>query len=115
MNNYLSILRKALKDLKLDGLTCISSSESPRLSEIVKNLSPDACISEWRYGMGNIRYEYHVHQDGIAEQLREAFKNGVSGGHPKLTAIYSREELKKIILSASVGSGYQRDILQTHH
>lgn len=97
MDNNLGILRQALEDPKLEDLPCICPSHSPQLTRVLKELPPDAYVSEWRYGMGDIRYEYHVHRNGAALQLREAFSNGARGGHPRLTAVYSREELEKLI------------------
>lgn len=97
MDNNLAVLRRALEDPKLEDLPCICPSHIPQLISVLKELPPDACVSEWRYGMGDIRYEYRVHGNGAALQLREAFSNGARGGHPTLTAVYSREELERLI------------------
>lgn len=93
----MTVLRKALDDPKLEGLACISPSESSVLAKIVTTLPTDAYISEWRYGIGEIRYVYHVHTNGIIPELRKLFEKGIGGGHPKLTALYSKEELINLI------------------
>lgn len=105
MNVAINVLKKALDDPRLDGLTCISPSESSVLARIVTTLPTDAYISEWRYGIGEIKYVYHVHTNGIIPQLKDLFEKGIRGGHPKLTALYSKEELEDIIKQYQVGSG----------
>lgn len=97
MNNNLPIANMALQDPKLEGVDCICRSNYPGLVDIVEGLPSGAYVSEWRYGMGETRYEYRVHQDGIGEQLRKAFESGVRFGHPWLTAVYTKDELKKLI------------------
>jgi hypothetical protein len=103
MNNYLSILKAALKDPVLENIDCLFCGESSGLIGVIDSLPSDACISEWRYGLGEVKYEYHVHTYDISSKLREAFEMGFRAGHPKLTAIYSKDKFKSIIKS-EVGS-----------
>jgi hypothetical protein len=101
MNKHLKTLKKALEDPKIEGLDSISSDDTSRLTEIVDELPSDGCISEWRYGVGIIKYEYHIHKNGIFNPLKEAFEKGVRGGGPRrLTAVYCKEDLQKIIQSS---------------
>lgn len=91
------VLKKALDDPQLEGLACICPSESSVLARIVKTLPTTAYVSEWRYGIGEIKYVYRVHTNGIIPELKGIFEKGIKGGHPQLTALYSREELVRII------------------
>ncbi len=89
MVNYLNTLRRALEDPKLEGLSSLSNR--------MFGLVPQNCyVSEWRVGMGEIRYEYRVHRSEIGEELKRAFLEGNSGGHPKLTGVYSKEDLRRL-------------------
>lgn len=60
-NNYINVLRKAIKDPKIPKLDCICSSNKSRLIKLVQEVPKHAHISEWRYGLGKIRYNYHLH------------------------------------------------------
>jgi hypothetical protein len=87
----LNILKKALKDPVVEfgpfGLaTKIGADEC-------------ACISEWRYGLGEVKYVYHIHKGDFAIKLQEAFNEGKKGGNPKLTYIYLRKDLEDLVLS----------------
>lgn len=93
---YLAVLKKALKDPKVQGLSCISPNNKPKLLEILRELPSTSYLSEWKYGMGQIKYVYHVH-NGKGVKLKEAFDNGARGGHPKLTGVYSKKDLQAII------------------
>lgn len=61
------------------------------LKEVIKDpkIDLDGCISEWKYGMGEVKYVYHIHTKETATKLKEAYRRGIRGGHPKLTAIYN--------------------------
>lgn len=107
MVNYLNVLKKALADPKLDNLECISDGVDSKLVEILEGLPLDSYISEWKYGFGEIKYEYHIHKGEVAEQLKEAFRNGARGGHPGLTAVYLKKELEALTLKSQVDSGYK--------
>src|SRR3989338_7618615 len=96
MNNYILRLRKGLQDQKIENLTCITSSNLLRLRGLISDIPDGAYISEWRYGMGDIKYEYHIHVGNGAKELKEAYESGAIGGHPKLTGLYSKEELRDI-------------------
>ena len=107
MNKDLLILKKALEDPKIEDLDSISSDASSRLAEIVNELPNGGCISEWRYGLGQIKYEYRLHKNGISDQLKEAFKKGVRGGGPRrLTAVYCKQEIRKIIQKSEADFAY---------
>ncbi|MCK4670557.1 MAG: hypothetical protein KAT43_05120 [Nanoarchaeota archaeon] len=96
--NPIHILLRALKDPILEGIDCICPSNYPKLAITLVNLSSDTFISEWRYGIGEIKYECHVHRNGIGEQIKRAFENGVrGGGSRKLTSVRSKEELDVLI------------------
>jgi len=97
MNKYLPTLRSALKDPVISNLDCICPSNKQVLEDIVSHLPDNAIISEWKYTIGNVKYLYHIHTNGINKKLNEAYINNVRGGNPKLTKIYSKKELKKII------------------
>lgn len=97
MTNYIQILKKALNDPQV-RIDCISYSYDPKLIEYVRKMSSNLYISEWRYGIGEIRYEYHIHSKELAKKLIGALKKGAHGGHPRLTAIYSKDKLEEIIL-----------------
>ncbi len=94
----LSVLKKALKDPVVEfgpfGL--------------VAKIKPNecACISEWRHGLGEIKYIYHIHKGDFAIKLQEAYNNGYKGGNPKLIDIYTRKDLEDIVL---VSSRYKKD------
>jgi hypothetical protein len=97
MGEYLGVLKSALADPALEGVECICPSNYSKLRTVISDLPPDAHISEWRYGDGQIRYRYHTHVDGAGARLREAFENGARGGNPTLTAVYLKKDLDAII------------------
>jgi hypothetical protein len=115
MSNPIDTLRKALNDPKLEDLPCICPAHNSELIRILRKLPSDAFVSEWRHGQGIVRYEYHVHMNGVGASLRDAFDKGAKGGYPTLTAVYSREELEKISQESEAGSGYPGESLQIHY
>lgn len=90
MSNHLHILKRALEDPKLKGLTCICSSQYSILDKHLDRVPEGGSVSEWRYGNGSVFYEYRVHKKELSRELKQAFDEGARGGHPKLTAVYSR-------------------------
>ncbi len=110
MANHISTLQRALKDPKIEGITCICDAEMNRLKKIIPSLPANAIISEWKYGIGQVHYEYHIHTNGNSVQLKEAYEQNVRGGHPKLTALYSIEQLNALIQQYAAASECQRDI-----
>ncbi len=90
----IEVLKKALSDPRLEiKVLTPSIYESIRL--IVTELHEDGCISEWVHKLGEIKYEYHVHNDGT--ELRTAFESGARGGMPWLVHVYSKSELELLI------------------
>lgn len=112
MDKPIDILRTALEAPKLEDLPCICPAYHSELLKVIAELPSDAYISEWRCGQGQVSYEYRVHRDGVGPLLREAFDGGVRGGYPTLTAVYSREELKKISQESEAGSACSGESLQ---
>jgi len=98
MKDYISLLRQALSDPKLEDLACITSDSIRSLQSIAEQLPVGEGISEWRIGLGIIKYEYHLHKQGMAVQLKKALNKRISGGGPhKLTGVYFKKNLQEII------------------
>ena len=106
--NARQIFKKALKDPALKGIDYISSSNLKKIVDsITKSLKDDYVISEWKHTLGNVRYEYHVHTDGIKYGLIKLYLKNIRGGNPKLVNfyskrrhLYSRKKLENIIQEA---------------
>ncbi len=100
-------LRKASEDPEIEGLDCISQENLPKLIEVLAELPDDGCISEWRYGWGEIEYKCRIHKNGVVNLLQEAFEKGVrGGGSQKLTGVYSKQRLRETIQEFEAGSEY---------
>ncbi len=107
MNKYVATLRRALEDPRIEDLDSINPNNTSRLIKIVNKLPEAGCISEWRYGLGEIKYEYRIHNNGISNPLKEAFEKGVRGGGPRrLTGVYFKRDIQKIIQKSEAGSAY---------
>src|SRR3989344_6295700 len=96
MGHVYDILKRAHRDPKID-LYCVTPELYKEIARILPKIPEDAIVSEWRYDIIKVHYEYHIHTDGIKEELLKLFKEGKRGWHPTLTAIYSREDLEKIV------------------
>lgn len=101
----IGILRQALKAPLLEGIVCISSKYSREIVQFLETLPENGCVSEWRYGIGKIEYKFRVHINGLGVELKQAFLEGIRGGHPKLTAVYTKQELQNLIQQPA-DSGY---------
>lgn len=99
----IEVFKTALKDPQI-RIAVISPAHNKELVKIINGLTADEYISEWRHNMWNVRYEYHKHKCPIASELKQLYDQGICGGNPKLTHIYSRSDLEKIIHSQMVPS-----------
>ena len=97
MHEYLVAMKRALKDKEVNNLVCISRTYKSDLVRIIEKMPNTAYLSEWRYGMGVIKYVYRIHNNKIGSKLKEAFDAGAKGGHPTLTGIYSKNDLENLI------------------
>jgi len=89
------LFKRARKDEHIKGVDSLFDCE---MIPVVKMLPPKSYISEWRYGMGEIRYEYYIHSNSFANKLKKVLNKGING-YPfyKLTNIYSKKDLKEIL------------------
>jgi hypothetical protein len=113
--NKVALLKKGLQDPTLEGLTCIGPSEASQLVKVFNALPQDGCVSEWKYGVGEVTYRYHIHGGDTAAGLRRAFEEGIRGGHPTLTAVYTKKELQELISQYEADFEYQQDNQQIQH
>ncbi len=115
MGNYLDIFKKALEAPKIEGLDLITHATAPNLVKLLENAPSHVCISEWRHGFGIVSYEYHIHTDESALQLRKAYEAGAKGGLPKLTALYSKKDLESLTQQYRAPLVTSQDSQQTHY
>ena len=59
-------------------------------------------MSEWLHTLGGVKYEYHMHRADIANALKKLYNQGVRGGNPRLTGMYSKRDLYEIICTSVV-------------
>lgn len=109
--DYIGLFKQALKDQRLD-IECITTGAA-ELAGVVESLPNGSFVSEWRYGLGLIIYEYRLHERNIGLQLVELLRRGIRGGHPHLTAVYSKGELERIIVSPRVSLPGSQDNMQS--
>ena len=63
----------------------------------MKTTAEDEYISEWKHMIGEVGYEYHVHQQETGRILRSLLEQGMQGGNPRLIKVYSKRELADLI------------------
>ena len=98
MMRGIDILRAALEDRCVEGLKVVSSTNAEQLRGVLEKYPEAVYFSEWRFEMaGPLRYGYRAHNAELGKKVYELFNQGVKAGLPRLTAVYSREEMQQRI------------------
>ena len=95
--NPIGTFKTALKDPSIN-IDVISPSHADEITRLVNELAPDEYVSEWRHNLWAVRYEYHRHKGPVASALKQLYDQGMYGGNPKLTHLYSRSDLRKLLV-----------------
>ena len=95
----MTILREALNDKVAKEIDVISLDNLSIVKNALKNYPNASYFSEWKIELaGKVRYSYRVHEGDIGKMIFDVYSKGVSSSLPKLTYVYSREELKNLVL-----------------
>lgn len=90
-------LKFALLDPQIEGISVVSLENGESIDRYLAEHSENFYLSEWRFGVGKVCYKYHIHTEEVGRGLQKLFQRGIKGGHPYLTAVYSRGDLVKIV------------------
>ena len=97
--NLREIYKEALKDpsFKIDA---VLPSQYGNIEKMLGKIAEDEYISEWKHTAGEISYEYHIHQQETGHILQNLLEQGMRGGNPRLTKVYSKKDLIDLVQGA---------------
>lgn len=95
--------KNALKDPKVE-IDVIAPSRAQNIARLLHDLGSDCYVSEWRHTLGEVRYEYHRHNKDVGLVLKQLYDQGIRGGNPTLTRVYSRADLEQVIQEPTASS-----------
>ncbi|NQU78834.1 hypothetical protein HQ545_03625 [Candidatus Woesearchaeota archaeon] len=94
--NARQVLKTALDADVVPDLPVLDISDSACLEHLLDNIPDGGFVSEWRNDVGSVSYEYRIHGQEEGVLLRELCKSGSVGGYPRLTKVYSGEDIIRL-------------------
>ncbi len=115
MEADIDVLRKALEAPLCRGISCITPRKKEELSTVLDSMDDNSYLSEWRVGLGILRYEFRFHDEELGNSLKGLYGRGVRGGHPKLTGVYSKQDLISLLDEYATQPVPAQGNVQTHY
>ncbi|MBI2671888.1 hypothetical protein HYX16_03060 [Candidatus Woesearchaeota archaeon] len=104
MVSYIDIMKEALNDPQIKGITCLRGKEKDKIDRAIKEHPGAEYISEWRYELVDIKYKYHMHDRSLGQELEKLLRDGKTSRHPTLIKVYKISQIESMLADPFISS-----------